>query len=95
MTKADIAEKIYKKMGFTRTIALEIVNEIFEMIKESALRNEIVKISGFGDFITKQKNARRGHNPKTGETLIISARSVFKFKPSQTLKKKFQPPKEF
>src|SRR5215470_13187399 len=84
MTKADIIENVYEKVGgFSKKEAAETV---FDTIKETLERGEKIKISGFGNFVVRDKNARVGRNPQTGEEITISARRVLTFKPSQVLK---------
>ncbi len=87
MTKADIVERIYEEVGFSKKDATRIVESIFETMKETLERGEKIKISSFGNFVVRSKRARRGRNPQTGEDLTISARKVLTFKPSQILKK--------
>ncbi len=87
MTKADIVESIYEEVGFSKKDATRIVESIFETMKETLERGEKIKISSFGNFVVRNKRARRGRNPQTGEDLTISARKVLTFKPSQILKK--------
>ncbi|MBI3398178.1 MAG: integration host factor subunit alpha [Deltaproteobacteria bacterium] len=87
MTKADIVEHIFEKVGFSKKDVTEVVELVFETIKKSAEGGENVKVSGFGNFTVRQKRARRGRNPQTGENLTITARKVLTFKPSQILKK--------
>src|SRR3954469_12832188 len=87
MTKADIIENVYEKVGgFSKKEAAEIVETVFDTIKETLERGEKIKISGFGNFVVRDKNARVGRNPQTGEEITISARRVLTFKPSQVLK---------
>jgi len=87
MTKADIVESVYEMVGFSKKEAAQMVDTVFEVIKESLEDGEKIKISGFGNFIIKEKRARKGRNPQTGEEIEISSRKVLTFKPSQTLKK--------
>ena len=87
MTKADIVEQIFEKVGFSKKDVAEVVELVFETIKTSAEKGDNVKVSGFGNFMVRQKRARRGRNPQTGKDLTITARKVLKFKPSQILKK--------
>lgn len=87
MTKADLINSVYKKLGLTRKESTIIVDELFEIIKETLEQGEKVKISGFGNFVVKQKEPRKGRNPQTGDELEIAARKVVSFKPSQVLKK--------
>jgi integration host factor subunit alpha len=86
MTKADIVEKVYQKIGFSKKEASELVEMVFNTLKEQLHAGEKVKISGFGNFIVRGKNQRIGRNPQTSEQIIISARRVLTFRPSQVLK---------
>lgn len=86
MTKADIVERVYEKVGFSKKESSELVEMAFETMKRTLERGEKVKISGFGKFEVRQKNARRGRNPQTGTEIEITARKVLSFKPSQVLK---------
>ena len=74
-------------MFFSRQESVQIVDQVFQILKETMERGEKVKISGFGNFITREKQARKGRNPKTGVNLTISARRVLTFKPSAILRK--------
>jgi integration host factor subunit alpha len=87
MTKADIVERIYEKVGFSKKEATEVVESIFELVKHRLERGEKVKISGFGNFVVNEKRPRKGRNPQTGDEIIISGRRVLTFKASQVLKK--------
>ena len=87
MTKADIVERIYEKVGFSKKEATEVVEKIFEIIKRHLEANDKVKVSGFGNFVVNDKHPRKGRNPQTGEEIIISGRRVLTFKSSQVLKK--------
>ncbi|MBN2331769.1 MAG: integration host factor subunit alpha [Deltaproteobacteria bacterium] len=87
MTKADIVETIYEKVGLSKRESARIVDMIFEIMKDKLEYGENVKISGFGSFTIRDKNARRGRNPQTGEEITISARRVLSFKPSNVLRK--------
>jgi integration host factor subunit alpha len=86
MTKADIVEKVYQKIGFSKKEASELVELVFDSLKEVLQRGDKVKISGFGNFVVRGKNERVGRNPQTGEQIKISARRVLTFRPSQVLK---------
>ena len=66
--------------------AAEIVESVFNTIKDTLERGEKIKISGFGNFVVRDKKARIGRNPQTGEEITIAARRVLNFKPSQVLK---------
>jgi len=91
MTKGDIVERIYDRVGFSKKEATEVVESIFELIKEHLEQGEKVKISGFGNFVVHQKRPRKGRNPQTGEEIIISGRKVLSFKASPVLKKSMNP----
>lgn len=91
MTKADIVESIYEKVGFSKKEATDVVESIFELLKGRLQQGEKVKISGFGNFIINVKRPRKGRNPQTGEEIIISGRRVLSFKPSPVLKKSINP----
>lgn len=86
MTKADIVEKVYQKIGFTKKEAARLVELVFDSIKDTLERGEKVKVSGFGNFVVRKKKERIGRNPQTGEQIKISARHVMTFRPSQVLK---------
>ena len=86
MTKAEIVDLISEKAGFSRREAAEILEVVLELIKNSVARGEDVKISGFGKFAVRDKRARRGRNPQTGQALEITARRVLTFKPSPILR---------
>jgi len=86
MTKADIVEKVYQKIGFSKKEASELVELVFSSLKDVLTRGDKVKISGFGNFVVREKNERVGRNPQTGEQIKISARRVLTFRPSQVLK---------
>ena len=91
MSKADIVERIYEKVGFSKKEATEVVESIFEIVKTHLERQEKVKISGFGNFVVHEKRPRKGRNPQTGEDIVISGRRVLTFKASQVLKKTMNP----
>lgn len=86
VTKADIVEKVYEKIGFSKKEASELVEMVFNALKSTLQDGEKVKISGFGNFLVREKNERVGRNPQTGEQIKISARRVLTFRPSQVLK---------
>jgi integration host factor subunit alpha len=86
MTKAEIVEQIYERVGFSKKEAAELVERVFEIMKETLAEGEKVKISGFGNFVVRKKNARKGRNPQTGQEILLDARRVLTFKPSLVLK---------
>ena len=87
MTKGDIVERIHEKVGFSKKEAGDVVESIFEIIKQRLEQGEKVKVSGFGNFVVNEKRPRKGRNPQTGEEIIITGRRVLTFKSSQVLKK--------
>jgi integration host factor subunit alpha len=87
MTKAEIVQALYSKVGgFSRKESAELVDLVFEMMKETLGRGEKIKISGFGNFVLRDKRQRPGRNPQTGQPIRISERRVLTFKSSQILK---------
>lgn len=87
LTKADIVEHVYEKVGFSKKETSEVVDSIFELIKEHLEQGKKVKVSGFGNFVVHEKRPRKGRNPQTGETITIRGRRILGFKASPTLKK--------
>ena len=87
MTKADLIENLYAKVGLSKKESAMIVEKIFEIIRVALENGKKVKISGFGNFNIRSKKVRRGRNPQTGEEMEISARTVLTFKASHLLKK--------
>ena len=87
MTKIDIIQDVYEKLGLSKKDSARLVDSVFDIMKDSLARGEKIKISGFGNFIVKEKKSRRGRNPQTGEEIEISARRVLTFKSSQVLRK--------
>ena len=90
MTKAELVDLIYERVGSSKKEAGEVVEQIFTIIRESLCHGDKVKISGFGSFVVNEKKARRGRNPQTGEPITIESRRVLSFKPSQVLKELVQ-----
>jgi integration host factor subunit alpha len=86
MTKADLIEIIFEKVGLSKKEAQAIVESIFETISQAFMEGESVKLSGFGTFNVRQKRARRGRNPKTGDELEITPRRVLTFRASNQMK---------
>jgi len=91
MTKGEIIERIHEKVGFSKKEANDLVESIFEILKNCLEQGEKVKISGFGNFVIHTKRPRKGRNPQTGEEMTISGRRVLTFKASQVLKKSMNP----
>jgi len=86
LTKVDIVEKVASKCGFSKLEASDLVEVVFEAMRDALSHGENVKISGFGNFVLRDKRARTGRNPQTGSAMEISARRVMSFKVSQVLK---------
>ena len=86
MTKADIIEAIYEKVGISKKETSETIHTILDTLKNTLESGENVKISGFGNFVVRHKRARRGRNPQTGDEITISDRKVITFKASNVLK---------
>ena len=87
MTKAEIVQALYSKVGgFSRKESAELVDLVFEMMKETLGKGEKIKVSGFGNFVLRDKRQRPGRNPQTGQPIRISERRVLTFKASQILK---------
>ncbi|TLU68040.1 integration host factor subunit alpha [Thalassotalea litorea] len=86
LTKAEVSEHLYEKLGLSKRDAKMMVEEFFEEIRTCLEKGEQVKLSGFGNFDLRVKNERPGRNPKTGEDIPISARKVVTFRPGQKLK---------
>lgn len=86
VTKADIVERVYQKIGFSKKESSELVELVFDSLKATLEKGEKVKISGFGNFLVREKRERVGRNPQTGDQIKISARRVLTFRPSQVLK---------
>jgi integration host factor subunit alpha len=86
-TKADLVDAVYDQVGgFSKREAADVVNSMFEILKDNLSSGEKVKISGFGNFVVRFKHARPGRNPQTGEEITIDARHVLRFRASQVLK---------
>lgn len=87
MTKADIVQAVYTRLGgFSKKESADLVDLVFETMKETLGRGEKIKISGFGNFVLRDKRQRQGRNPQTGEPIVITERRVLNFKASQLLK---------
>ena len=86
LTKAELSELLFEKVGLNKREAKDLVESFFEEIRIALERGESVKLSGFGNFQLRNKPQRPGRNPKTGEEIPISARRVVTFHASQKLK---------
>ncbi|MFZ1814547.1 MAG: integration host factor subunit alpha [Rhizobiaceae bacterium] len=86
ITRIDLSEAVYQKVGLSRTESAELVEMVLDTICDHIVQGETVKLSSFGSFVVRSKNERIGRNPKTGEEVPISPRRVMVFKPSNVLK---------
>jgi integration host factor subunit alpha len=86
LTRADIADAINRRLGFSRAESLGLVESILRHMCEALAEGENVKISGFGTFLLRDKAERVGRNPKTGVEVPITPRRVLTFRASQMLK---------
>src|SRR4030065_414468 len=88
LTKAELADLLFEKVGLNKREAKDMVEAFFEEIRGALERGESVKLSGFGNFQLRDKPQRPGRNPKTGEEIPITARRVGTFHPSHKLNTK-------
>ncbi len=86
LTKADMAEHLFDVLGLNKREARDLVDKFFEQVRCALESGHHVKLSGFGNFCLRDKNARPGRNPKTGEAIPITARRVVTFRPGQKLR---------
>ena len=92
MTKAEIVQAHYTQIGgFSKKESVDLVDLVFETMKETLGRAERIKISGFGNFVLRATRPRQGRNPQTGKPFLIVERRVLSFKPSQILKHALNP----
>ena len=87
-TKGSLIEKVFQEIDMTKKASADIVEAVFEIIKETLETGEKITISGFGRFVVREKKARKVRNPRTGEGMDLAARRVLTFKPSQILRDK-------
>ena len=88
LTKAEIIKSIQDQIGFPQNKSADILESFLEIMKQSLENGQDVMTSGFGKFCVNEKNARRGRNPQTGESIILEARKVVTFRCSSRLKDK-------
>lgn len=86
MTKADLVEQVAREAEMTKKDAEQLVEIIFDSITDSLNRGEKIELRGFGSFRVRERNSRKGRNPKTGEAVDIPAKRVAYFKPGKDLK---------
>jgi integration host factor subunit alpha len=90
LTRADLAEAVHQEVGLTRQDCAGLVERTLELIAEALQAGEAVKLSGFGVFQVREKRARMGRNPKTGEPAAIEPRRVISFRASQVMKSRIE-----
>lgn len=86
MTRSDLSEAVYREIGLSRNESADLVESILKRISDALVEGDTVKISSFGTFTVREKGARMGRNPKTGEEVPIQPRRVLVFRPSHILK---------
>lgn len=86
LTRMDLAEAVYEQVGLSRNDSAQLVESVLGHVSDALVRGEQVKISSFGTFSIRDKNARLGRNPKTGEEVPITPRRVLTFRPSHLMK---------
>ena len=87
-TRSTLSEAVFKNVGLSRNESATLVDSVFGEILKSLIQGDDVKISSFGTFVVRQKKERIGRNPKTGQEVPITARSVVTFRASNVLKSK-------
>ena len=86
LTRMDLTEAVFREVGLSRNESADLVESVLDHIADALVRGESVKISSFGTFSIRDKNARIGRNPKTGEEVPIEPRRVLTFRPSHMMK---------
>lgn len=90
LTKADMVEHLYEELGLNKREAKDLVEMFFEEVRLALGQGQNVKLSGFGNFMLRDKTQRPGRNPKTGEDIPVEARRVVTFRPGQKLKQRVE-----
>jgi len=88
VTRADLAEAVYREIGLSRSESSDLVESVVHHISDALISGEKVKLAGFGTFSLRDKKERIGRNPKTGVEVPITSRRVLVFKASQILKER-------
>ena len=86
LTRADLTEVLHREVGLSRTESADMVNSILDLVSDSLVAGNTVKLSSFGTFMVRAKRQRMGRNPKTGVEVPITPRRVLVFRPSQIMK---------
>ena len=90
LTKADMVEHVFEELGLNKREAKDLVEMFFEEVRDALETGRNVKLSGFGNFMLRDKTQRPGRNPKTGEEIPVTARRVVTFRPGQKLKQRVE-----
>ena len=88
LTRMDLSEAVFREVGLSRNDSAQLVESVLQHLSDSLVAGEQVKISSFGTFSVREKAARVGRNPKTGEEVPINPRRVLTFRPSHLLKER-------
>ncbi len=88
LTRMDLSEAVFREVGLSRNESADLVETVLDLMSSALVRGEHVKISSFGTFSVRDKNARVGRNPKTGEEVPITPRRVLTFRPSHLMKER-------
>ena len=88
LTRMDLADAVHSQVGLSRNESADLVESVLDHVSDALVRGESVKISSFGTFSIRDKSARVGRNPKTGEEVPIHPRRVLTFRPSHLMKDK-------
>lgn len=86
LTRMDLSEAVFREVGLSRNESAQLVESVLDHMSDALVNGEQVKISSFGTFSIREKNARMGRNPKTGEEVPINPRRVLTFRPSHLMK---------
>jgi integration host factor subunit alpha len=86
LTRMDLSEAVYSAVGLSRNESADLVESVLKYMSDALVRGEAVKVSSFGTFSVRDKSARIGRNPKTGEEVPIEPRRVLTFRPSHIMK---------
>ena len=88
LTRMDLSEAVFREVGLSRNESAQLVESVLDHMSDALVNGEQVKISSFGTFSIREKNARMGRNPKTGEEVPINPRRVLTFRPSHLMKER-------
>jgi integration host factor subunit alpha len=86
LTRADLSEAVHRQIGLSRSESADLVKSVLDLMSDTLVDGQSVKLSSFGTFMVRSKNGRVGRNPKTGEEVPITPRRVLVFRPSQVMK---------